>query len=50
MAATGLWRQVGSAMIEGTEDVSLGGDEPWFNKSEIGRGRSPKQARRDPDI
>ncbi|EHK86021.1 hypothetical protein ACQPZU_20260 [Saccharomonospora azurea] len=35
---------------EGTEDVSLGGDEPWFNKSEIGGDRSVEETRRDLDI
>ncbi|EID54672.1 hypothetical protein [Saccharomonospora xinjiangensis] len=35
---------------EGTEDVSLGGDEPWFDKSEIGGNQSPEQTRRNLDI
>ncbi|MEU6645097.1 hypothetical protein ABZ863_21390 [Saccharomonospora sp. NPDC046836] len=35
---------------EGTEDVSLGGDEPWFNKSEIGGDQSPEETRGNLDI
>jgi hypothetical protein len=35
---------------EGTEDVSLGGDEPWLNKSEIGGDQSPAETRRNLDI
>jgi len=34
----------------GKEDVSLEGDEPWFDKSEIGGDASPEEARRNPDI
>jgi hypothetical protein len=35
---------------EGAEDVSLGGDEPWFDKSEIGGDQSPEETRRNLDI
>ncbi len=35
---------------EGSEDVGLGGNEPWFNKSEIGGDRSPEETRSDLDI
>lgn len=35
---------------EGTEDVSLGGDEPWFDKSEIGGDQSPEETRENLDI
>lgn len=35
---------------EGTEDVSLGGDEPWFDKSEIGGDQSTEETRRNLDI
>jgi hypothetical protein len=35
---------------EGTEDVGLGGDEPWFNKSEIGGDQSPAETRENLDI
>ena len=35
---------------EGTEDVSVGGDEPWFDKSEIGGDQSPEETRGNLDI
>jgi hypothetical protein len=35
---------------EGSEDVGVGGNEPWFNKSEIGGDRSPEETRSDLDI
>jgi hypothetical protein len=35
---------------EGTEDISPGGDEPWFNKSEIGGDRSTEETRGNLDI
>ncbi|MBK1785043.1 hypothetical protein [Prauserella cavernicola] len=39
-----------TAYGEASEDVSLGGDEPWFNKSEIGGDQSPEETRRNLDI
>lgn len=35
---------------EGSEDVALGGDEPWFDKSEIGGNRSAEETRRNLDV
>lgn len=35
---------------EGTEDVSVGGDEPWFDKSEIGGDQSTEETRRNLDV
>ncbi|PXY26357.1 hypothetical protein [Prauserella flavalba] len=39
-----------TAYGEGTEDVSVGGDEPWFDKSEIGGDQSAQETRGNLDI
>ncbi|WP_246128152.1 hypothetical protein [Amycolatopsis rhizosphaerae] len=39
-----------TAYTEGKEAVTPEGDEPWFDKSEIGGDQSPGETRRNLDI
>lgn len=39
-----------AAFGEGKDAVTPEGDEPWFNKSEIGGDKSPEETRRNLDI
>ncbi|MEU0529499.1 hypothetical protein [Amycolatopsis tolypomycina] len=53
LAGAGVKAGIGAgkgAFAEGKEAVTPEGDEPWFDKSEIGGDRSPEETRRDLDI
>jgi hypothetical protein len=53
LAGAGVKAGIGAgkgAFAEGKEAVTPEGDEPWFDKSEIGGDRSPEETRKDLDI
>ncbi|WP_328648807.1 hypothetical protein OHS58_16090 [Amycolatopsis sp. NBC_00348] len=53
LAGAGVKAGIGAAkgaFAEGKEAVTPEGDEPWFDKSEIGGDRSPEDTRKDLDI
>ncbi|RSD09361.1 hypothetical protein [Amycolatopsis eburnea] len=53
LAGAGVKAGIGAAkgaFAEGKDAVTPEGDEPWFNKSEIGGDRSPEETRKDLDI
>ncbi|WP_290059569.1 hypothetical protein [Amycolatopsis solani] len=53
LAGAGVKAGIGAAkgaFAEGKDAVTSEGDEPWFDKSEIGGDRSPEETRKDLDI